>query len=160
MPSSCIFLSTHCFEVGEHTAEPAGIDIVHTDAGSFFLDGICCLFFCADKKNRLIILRKLSDKVISLFQFFHGLLEIYDINTISLTIDVLCHLGVPAAGLVTKVDTGLQQLLHGYDCHFLFLLYNMFFLRGHHTFSQAAIHGHMGRKSAPRAKCSDIIPEE
>ena len=41
--------------------------------------------------------------------------------------DVLSHLGVPAAGLVAEVDTGLEKLLHRYDCHCLFPPKNLVF---------------------------------
>ena len=43
--------------------------------------------------------------------------EVDDVDAVTLHIDVFGHLGVPAAGLVTEVDTGFQQLLHGYYCH-------------------------------------------
>ena len=42
-------------------------------------------------------------------------LQIDDIDAVALGVNVGGHLGVPAAGLVTEVDTGLQQGLHGYD---------------------------------------------
>jgi hypothetical protein len=44
-------------------------------------------------------------------------LEIDDVNPVALTEDVFLHLGIPAAGLVAEVHSGLQQLLHGdFDC--------------------------------------------
>ena len=41
---------------------------------------------------------------------------------VSLGVDVRSHLGVPASGLMTIVDACFEQTLHGYDCHFVFLL--------------------------------------
>ena len=44
------------------------------------------------------------------------LLEVDDVDAVALAVDEPLHLRVPAAGLVTEVDTGLEQLLHGDDC--------------------------------------------
>ena len=45
------------------------------------------------------------------------LLQIDDVDAVALAEDEPLHLRVPAPGLVTEVDTGLQQLLHGDDGH-------------------------------------------
>ena len=103
----------HGLEVGEHTAQPAGVDIVHTDALGLFLDGIGGLLFGADEKEGAVVLGQGADEVIGLFQLLHGLLEIDDVDAVALAVNVLGHLGVPAAGLVSEVDAGFQQLLHG-----------------------------------------------
>src|SRR5205807_3288648 len=47
----------------------------------------------------------------------HGLLQVDYVNAIALREDEGAHLGVPAAGLVAEVDTGLQELLHGNASH-------------------------------------------
>src|SRR6185312_582119 len=50
-----------------------------------------------------------------------GLLQVDDVDPVALPEDEALHLRVPAPGLVTEVDPGLQQLLHGDDgrcfCH-------------------------------------------
>ena len=68
----------------------------------------------ADEKDGLAVLGELTDEVIGLFQLLDGLLQVDDVDAVALAVNVLGHLGVPAAGLVTEVDTGFQQLLHGY----------------------------------------------
>ena len=118
-----VHAGTHGLEVGEHAAEPAGVHIVHADAGGLFTDGVRGLLLGADEEDGIAVLRQLADELISLFQLLHGLLKVDDVDAVTLTIDVLGHLGVPASGLVTEVDTGFQQLLHGYYCHFCFLLF-------------------------------------
>ena len=51
-----------------------------------------------------------------------------DINPVALHVDILGHLGVPAAGLVAEMNAGLQELFHRYDCHvFLFSFSNSVF---------------------------------
>ena len=107
----------HGLEVGEHAAEPTGVDVVHADAGSLFLHGVRSLLLGADEQDRLAVLSETAHKVISLFKLLHCLGEIDDIDPVALAVNVLRHLGVPSAGLVTKVDTGFQKLLHSYDCH-------------------------------------------
>ena len=45
------------------------------------------------------------------------LLQVNNVNAIALGKDIRLHLGVPAAGAVSKVDARLQQSLHLYDSH-------------------------------------------
>jgi hypothetical protein len=46
-----------------------------------------------------------------------GLLEVDDVDAVSGPEDEGAHLGVPTTGLVTEVDTGLEQLFHGHVRH-------------------------------------------
>ena len=111
----------HGLEVGHHAAQPAGVDIVHTAAGSLVLDGLLRLLLGAHEQQGLAVLRQLTHEGIGLLQLLHGLLQVDDIDAVALRVDIGSHLGVPAAGLMTEVYTGLQQGLHGYDvliCHF------------------------------------------
>ena len=105
----------HGLEVGHHAAQPTGVDIVHIAAQSLFLDGLLSLLLGAHEQQGLAALGQLTHEVIGLLQLLHGLLQIDDIDAVALGVNVGGHLGVPAAGLVTEVDTGLQQGLHGYD---------------------------------------------
>ena len=43
-----------------------------------------------------------------------GLVEVYDVDPGPLGEDVALHLGVPALGLVSEVDPGLEQLSYSY----------------------------------------------
>lgn len=40
-----------------------------------------------------------------------------DIDAVAIGEDVATHLWVPATRLVTKVDTRVEELAHGYNCH-------------------------------------------
>ena len=90
------------------------------DALSLFLDRVLRLLLGADEKDGLAVGRQLADEVVSLFELLDGLLQVDDVDAVALGVDVGGHFGVPAAGLVAEVDAGFQQLLHRYDCHFLF----------------------------------------
>ena len=115
-----VHTGTHGLEVGHHAAQPTSVHIVLTAAGSLLLDGLLRLLLGADKQQRLAVLRQLTDESISLLQLLHGLLQVNDIDTVALGVDIGSHLGIPATGLVTEMDACLQQGLHGYDtCHCL-----------------------------------------
>jgi len=105
-------------EVGQHTAQPTGVDVVTAATGSFFLDGILSLLLGADEQDVTAIGGNFTNEAISFFQLLNGLLQVDDVDTVTLGVDVGSHFGVPAAGLVTEVYAGLQQLLHRYDSHF------------------------------------------
>jgi hypothetical protein len=49
-------------------------------------------------------------------------LKIDDVNPVSGAENVLFHLGIPPLGLVAKMNSGFQQLLHGDGGHRFFLL--------------------------------------
>ena len=119
--SQTVDAGAHGLEVGEHAAEPTGVDVVHTDAGSLFLHSVSSLLFRADEEDGLAILSEVAHEAVSLLELFDGLLQVDDVDTVALAVDILRHFRVPSAGLVTEVDTGLKKLFHRYDCHsFLF----------------------------------------
>ena len=118
----------HGLEVGEHTAQPAGVDIEHTDALGFLLHGVLGLLLGAHEQQGLAALREAAHEVIGLLQLADGLLKVDDIDPVALHVDILGHLGVPATGLVAEVNTGLQELFHRYDCHVSYLQKNCSYL--------------------------------
>ena len=93
---------------------------MHAAAGSLVTDGLLSLLLGADEQDLAALCSGVADEVVSLIELLHGLLQVNDVDTIALGEDVLRHLGVPAAGLVAEVDTGLEKLFHRYDCHCLF----------------------------------------
>src|SRR6185437_6627430 len=58
-----------------------------------------------------------ADELVGLFDVVERLPEIDDVDPVALGEDEALHLRVPAAGLVSEVDTALQQLAHGHDGH-------------------------------------------
>ena len=46
-----------------------------------------------------------------------GLLQVDDVDAVAVGEDEATHLRVPTTGLVAEVDTGIEKLAHGNDCH-------------------------------------------
>jgi hypothetical protein len=55
---------------------------------------------------------QISDNSLQLLEHSHGLLEIDNVDAVPGAENVRLHLRIPAAGLVTEVHSGLQQLFH------------------------------------------------
>ena len=107
-------------EVGQHAAQPAVVDIVHVAALRFGLDGFLRLLLRADEQDRLALHGGVADERVRFVDLADGLLQVDDVDAVALGEDVLRHLRVPAAGLMTKVDASFEELLHGNDCHSCF----------------------------------------
>ena len=148
-----VHTAAHGLEVGEHAAQPTGVHPVHANAGSFFLDGLLSLLLGADEQQGLALLAQLAHEVVGLLQLLHGLLQVDDIDAVTLGVNVGGHLGVPPTGLVAEVHAGLQQLLHRYDCHDCFLLIVQFDLSGRLIFpaNQAVLAGHWAKNQHSQA---------
>ena len=103
--------------VGEQAAEPAVRDVRHADARRLADDRVLGLLLRADEEDRAAALGDVAREVVSLLQQRLRLLEVDDVDAAALVEDEALHLRVPAARLVAEVHAGLQQLLHGDDCH-------------------------------------------
>ena len=106
-----------CLEVGQHAAEPALVHVGHANALSLLLDGRLSLLLRANEKDVATMSNGLLDEVVGLVDVINGLLEIDDVDRVTIGEDVTLHLRVPAAGLMPEVDTSFKQLAHGNDCH-------------------------------------------
>ena len=81
-------------------------------------DGVLRLLLRADEEDRAAALGDVARRSRSASSSSsERLLEVDDVDAAALGEDEALHLRVPAAGLVAEVDSGLQQLLHGDDCH-------------------------------------------
>jgi hypothetical protein len=50
-------------------------------------------------------------------------MQVDQVDTAAITVDESLHLGIPAAGLMAEMNSGIQELLHSdYWCHGLLLL--------------------------------------
>ena len=69
--------------------------------------------------NRIVSPRGdgLAHEVESAIEALDGLGQVDDVDPVALGKDVAAHLGIPAPRLMAEVDTGLQQLAHGYGGH-------------------------------------------
>ena len=111
--SQTVYTGAHGLEISKHSAEPTCVDVVHAYAGSFFADSVGSLLLGSDEEYCLAVFGELAYKIVCLFKFFDRLLKVDDVDAVTFAVNVLGHLGVPAPGLVTEVDTGFKQLFHG-----------------------------------------------
>src|SRR4029077_2498623 len=94
-------------EVGQHAAHPAAVDEVHTAARGLRLDGLLCLLLRADEEHGTAAGGDVAGEVPRIVEQTDGLLQVDDVNAVAGGEDISLHLWVPAAGLMSKVDTGL-----------------------------------------------------
>src|SRR6476646_4328102 len=104
-------------EVGEHPAEPAVVHVRHPAAVGLVLDGLPGLLLGADEEHGPAVGHRAAHEPVGGVDPLQRLLEVDDVDAVALAPDEPTHLGVPTARLVTEVDSGLQQLLHGDDSH-------------------------------------------
>ena len=103
--------------VRQQAAEPAVSDERLPDAGRLADDRVLGLLLRADEEDRAPTLGDVPREIVRLLQQRLRLLEVDDVDAAALVEDEALHLRVPAARLVAEVHPGLQQLLHGDDCH-------------------------------------------
>jgi len=77
-----------------------------------FLDRFLGLLLAADEQDLPATTCDLLQKLGRAMQLLHGLIEINDINLVPLLKDERLHLGVPALGLVPKMDARFKKLGH------------------------------------------------
>ena len=102
-------------EVGEESAEPALVDVVHVGALRLFGNGLLSLLLRTDEQDLPTIGREVAHERVRLLDPDERLLEIDDVDPVALHEDEPLHLRVPPASLMSEVDTRLQELLHGDD---------------------------------------------
>jgi hypothetical protein len=99
-------------EVGEHAAEPAAVDVWLTGPRGFLRDRLLGLLLRADEEHAIATSDGLAGGVDSEIEPSFRLSEVDDVDPVALREDERAHLGIPATGLVAKMDTGLQKLSH------------------------------------------------
>ena len=107
-----LYTALNGVEVGEHTAEPTGVDIRHAAALSLLADRILSLLLRADEKDLLAVCSDIADRHIGILKLLDRLLKVDDVNTVALRENIGSHFGVPSSGLMTEVHTCFKQLLH------------------------------------------------
>ena len=105
----------HGLEVGEHAAEPTLIDIGHAATLGVAAHRILGLLLGAHEQDGAAIGDEIAHEAVRGLDASERLLEIDDVDAVALTVDEALHLGVPASGLMSEVDTCLEQLAHRYD---------------------------------------------
>src|SRR6476469_4981898 len=96
-------------DVGEHTAHPAFSDVRLAGFFGGELNNFLCLALGADKQHLLATANNLSHERQRLFQTFYRLGKVDNVAAVALTVDVLGHFWVPAAGFVAKMRASGEQ---------------------------------------------------
>ena len=113
-------------EVGQHTTQPSLVYIVHTTTLSLNLYSVLCLLLGTNEQNGAALCGDLGYCLVSLVNLYNGLLQVDDVDTVSLGEDVRSHLRVPSSGLMSKMNTSFKQLLHRNNAHVFTLLWFVF----------------------------------
>ena len=104
-------------EVGEHPAHPTMGDVGLPGVAADLLDDVLGLLLGTDEEDLLAAPDDISQVFAGDVELLLGLLEVDDVDAVARREDVRAHTGVPAAGLVAEVNSGLQQLTQCYCRH-------------------------------------------
>src|SRR5208337_1454069 len=85
---------------------------VHAATNGFLGYGLLRLTLGAHKQHRLALARKIGKELGRLLKELQCLLQVDDVDPVALPVNVLLHLRVPAARLVAKVNSSLQEFFH------------------------------------------------
>ena len=99
-------------EIGQQTAEPALVDVIHPGARRLFRDDVLRLALGAHEQHGLALGRQLADEIFGLLEQLDGLAQVNDVDAGTLAEDEWLHLGVPALGLVAEVNACFEQVFH------------------------------------------------
>ena len=99
-------------EVCKHAAEPSVGNIVFFTSLGFCLDGFLSLLLGSHEEDRLSFDSYVPEEEICLIDLAYCLLQVDDVDPVSLSKDVLFHLRIPSSGLMTEMDSCFQKLLH------------------------------------------------
>ena len=104
-------------EVRKHAAQPPLVHVRHATGICVHGNGALGLLLGAYEKDGPTTGDQVAHVAIGLLDALEGLTQVDQVDPVALTKDESAHLGVPPASLVSKVDTGAQQLLHRDDGH-------------------------------------------
>ena len=92
-------------EVGQHAAQPSLIYKIHTAALSLGLNSVLCLLLGADEQDGAALCCDLKYCLVSFVHFAYRLLQVDDVDTVSLGEDIRSHFRVPSSGLMSEMNT-------------------------------------------------------
>src|SRR6266540_3867486 len=99
-------------EVGQRAAHPALIDERHTGSACLFRDRVLGLLLGADEEHGPAVGGLLAHEAHRFVQTSYRLLQVDDVDAVAFGKDERTHARIPAAGLVSEVDTRFEQRLH------------------------------------------------
>jgi hypothetical protein len=92
-------------EIGEGAAEPTFGDIMLAASLGGFLDRFLGLFLGANKEDLAAFASGGAKELASCIQLRESLAQVDDVNAVTGVEDELFHLRIPAAGLMSEMDT-------------------------------------------------------
>ena len=98
--------------VGEQTAQPALVHVIHLAARGFFGHRFLRLALGADEQHVLALGRHFADEAGGVLEHFQRLLQIDDVNAVAFSENVFFHFRIPALGLVPEVNASFEQFFH------------------------------------------------
>ena len=98
--------------VGQHAAEPAGVDVVLGRTLRRIGDDVGRLALGADEQHAAALGDGVGNLLQRLVQQRHGLRQVDDVDVVAGAVDVGRHFRVPAVGLVAEVNASFQKLAH------------------------------------------------
>ncbi|AEM40745.1 hypothetical protein KVU_0906 [Ketogulonicigenium vulgare WSH-001] len=99
--------------VGQRAAQPTVVDVVLCRLFSSIGDCRLSLTLGADEQHTAATGDGVAHDLQGFVQQRDSLRQVKNVDTITRAVDELAHTGVPARGLVTKVNACLKQLAHG-----------------------------------------------
>lgn len=103
--------------VGEHAAEPTVVDIELSCSFSSFFDRFLCLAFAANEEDFLVALGEVCEECASLIEAAFCFFEIDDMNAVLVLQQVLFHIRMPFARLVSKMYTCVNHFVDQFVNH-------------------------------------------
>ena len=98
--------------VGQRAAQPAVIYKKSAAALGLFGDCFLGLTLGAHKQNASALRGDVSNEAAGFAKHFESFLKVNDVDAVAFPENIFLHFRVPAACLVTEVDSGLQQFFH------------------------------------------------
>ena len=100
-------------EVGHGAAQPTLVHVQHAATFGFTLDNFLGLALGSYEQDFAALGHKVHHLLIDIVNHAQGLLQVNDVDAVSLGEDVLLHGGVPPPGLMPEVDARLEKGFHG-----------------------------------------------
>ena len=69
-------------------------------------------WFGADKENVAALGHNVAEEVAGIGELTHGFGQVNDGDAVACRVDIFLHLGVPTAGLMTEMTTGLHKIVN------------------------------------------------
>src|SRR5450756_1317894 len=104
------------YEVGQRPPEPPLVDERHAAPLGMLEHRLLCLLLGANEQDAPSVGYGVANRVVSDAYHDQRLLQVDYVDVVPLGEDIWPHLGVPPAGLVTEMNSRLQEFLHGDYC--------------------------------------------